>query len=162
MAWKILAHEIVHSEQLERTGILGHLFLYFSPPAPVIGVFLGFVLFSLIQIPLGTVSWVHGLVSLLLAALFFIPWSSPSRRDIECEAYAVTVWVNFLRYGSVLDSTYEAIADSLCGPTYYWCSRDKESVIRMVKYYHNLLSIKQSTDILPSYLKDIYEVSTAK
>lgn len=130
-AWKILAHELVHSAQRKELGNWNFLTLYFSPQ------FVG-VLSLLIVLPFAVGLSLFGdtwwpFVALGIPILFLPPWPSPDRVTLEVEAYAVNLWLNQLRYGGIKQDSYTWVISSLTGPTYYWAARSNQATTEQLQ-----------------------------
>lgn len=108
-AWKILAHEYVHMVDRCEGGI-GFNIRYASPQMWAI-----LALSSLVAIWVG--SW--GLLG-LTPLLCVLPLPAPGRRDAELRGYAMSMFVNHVRYGDVRDSTKDWMVDHFTGAAYYF------------------------------------------
>jgi hypothetical protein len=112
--WQVLVHEYTHVYDKNRAdfGMLGFGFWYLFPQILGVVALLCWIPALIFWEP----AWLWGLLTLLLAA----PLPSPGRMKYEMRGYAMSMAVNYWRYGSVLDTTKRWIEEKFTGPDYYF------------------------------------------
>jgi hypothetical protein len=110
--WKTIAHELVHIHDKTHAplGMFGFGFWYLVPQI--------LAAFALLAIPLAFVS-LHFLWLLLLLPLA-APIPSMGRTHYEMRGYAMSMAVNYWRYGSVQQHQIDHNVKNFIGPAYYF------------------------------------------
>ncbi len=101
--WKIIAHELVHIDDADKSPQPGWFGFWYLFPLP-----LAMLAFGAFWSPW----W-------LLALVFAAPLPAPARMGYEMRGYAMSMAVNYWRYGSVPMEQKEHIADKFLGWDYY-------------------------------------------
>lgn len=118
----VLAHELVHMKDQQRTGKVVHFFRYGSPQI--------FALLSLLSV-LAFVSPWFLLCLLFLGCLAPIP--SSSRKNIEMDGYEMSLAMTYWRTGHIGDADIEWAASQFTGPAYYFMWPFEEEVLEELK-----------------------------
>lgn len=130
-SWKILAHEAVHVAREDEEGSFWFLNDFLSPQ--IGGVWWTLCsLISLIFLCVLTPFWWLGVGMVLCGLIFFLPWPSKKRLDIERDAYMMSLCVNYWRYGSIIPETRAWLIDIFYGWGYYKMIWNKEDATTSV------------------------------
>jgi len=116
--WKVLAHEYVHLYDMKRHPLLFRLGYAFPQ---MLGIFSLGALFAFLT------PWALLCLTFLLA---LAPWPSPGRTDAEMRGYAMSMAVNYWRYGYVSPVTLDWVTQQFIGWPYYRMAWG-ETLIRM-------------------------------
>lgn len=149
-AWKILAHEYVHLLDGRDRPVMFPL-SYAFPQISALG--------SLLALGAFWTPWA------LLALVFLValaPWGSKGRTRAEMRGYAMTMAVNYWRYGSVSQSLKDHVGGSFWGPNYYYMCRDKTYVKMEVNTIELQIIKGEATEVThPQAVSDVLEVLRA-
>lgn len=119
-AWKVLAHEYVHLwDQKQRR--VGFPLAYSFPQV--------FVLLSLIAV---LAFWWKPALGFIVFLAALAPWPAPGRTHAEMRGYAMSMAVDYWRYGSVQKGTKEWISSMFTGWNYYRMNPNKDDVLRQL------------------------------
>ncbi len=120
-AFKVLAHEYVHLYD-EREEGFKFKYRYTSPQTHSLLAVLAFGAF-----------WWPPMMGALGFLVALLPFWSKGRRDIERRGYAMSMAVNYWRYGSVKEDQIKWVVRQFTGPSYYFMwpfSKDMDERIR--------------------------------
>lgn len=108
LAFKILSHEYVHLLDRQKRPIIFEL-LYVLPQCMALCA-LG---------ALAAIFYSEFWLFSLCALVFLAPWPAFGRAMIELRGYTMSMAVNMWRYGTVLESTKDALVGKFCKWSYY-------------------------------------------
>lgn len=121
--WKILAHEFVHQVSQKEKGSFSMWLSYFFPQNLAL-----LSVLSLLAIFSSSV-WLW----FLLFLLFLAPLPAPLRSDEEHTAYAMSMAVNYWRYGTITDYQVSWVANQFTSSSYYFMWPFRKWVVERVE-----------------------------
>ena len=129
--WQVILHEGWHGVQSKNKTRLGMGALYIFPQG--IGV-LSLLLTPVLALLIGPI-FLWG----LLGVIFLAPIPSPTRTQIELEAYKISAALDYWTWGRV-SNTYPAwFVGMFSGPVYYWMCRNKKKIDTEFRDWHLFL-----------------------
>lgn len=118
--WKTLAHEYVHLLDDRDHKLFKPTYLY--PQILAAGALLALGAF-----------WCAWALLCLLCLVALAPWPAKYRTKWEMRGYAMSMAVNFWRYGRVTLDQMERIGENFWGPNYYYMCRSERKVRMQLK-----------------------------
>ena len=149
-AWKILAHEYVHLLDDDDHPVMFTL-SYAFPQISALGALAALGAF-----------WTPWALVALVFLLALAPWGSKGRTKAEMRGYAMSMTVNYWRYGSISQGTKDHVMSSFWGPNYYYMCRDK-TYVEMEVNTIELQILKGQADMVthPQAVADVLTVLQA-
>lgn len=156
--WKILAHENIHLIDEAQRGSFRFIDDFLFPQICGLWWILSSIV-SLIFISLLTpLDWL-GVILMACGLLFFLPWPSKKRFEMEQRAYTMSLCINYWRYGTILDTTKDWIAETLSSWSYYkmmW-SKKKARII-VDKMARDIIDTKGKNMLIEPGFMEIYKI----
>lgn len=118
-SFAVLAHEAKHQERIQKEGKLKFYAKYAFPQ--IIGGML-----TLLSIPFFFFSVIAGLIPLIAGLLMFLPLPSPTRADIELDAYTLELAIEYWVTGKISEYSKSKIYNALTSTFYYKMIWDDE------------------------------------
>jgi hypothetical protein len=135
-SWKVLAHKYVHVIDKQET----------YQPAPFMFSYTFPQILSLLALVAVGLAITFGdipalVVCSMLSLAYLAPWPSPPRANLEERAYAMSMAINYWRYGSVLDSTVEWVGGAFTSWVYYKMMWSKQSAMNKARQMADIIAM---------------------